>query len=100
MSSAGATILGVGYLIPVIYLVWSKRYGERASANPWGAVGLEWETPSPPPTFNFDIPPTVDHEAYEYTRRDPLAPEAPLAPLAPKAPSPEDGPPPESPGDV
>jgi cytochrome c oxidase subunit 1 len=68
MSSAGATILGVGYLIPMVYLIWSMRYGKRASDNPWGAVGLEWETPSPPPTFNFDEPPTVDHEAYEYTR--------------------------------
>ncbi|MDH3255122.1 MAG: cytochrome c oxidase subunit I [Acidobacteriota bacterium] len=67
MSSAGATVLGVGYLIPMIYLVWSMRYGKRAGANPWGAVGLEWETPSPPPTFNFDETPTVDHEAYEYT---------------------------------
>ncbi len=69
MSSAGATILGVGYLIPVIYLIWSMRYGKRASASPWGAVGLEWETHSPPPTFNFDEPPVVDHEAYEYTKR-------------------------------
>jgi cytochrome c oxidase subunit 1 len=68
MSSAGATILGVGYLIPMVYFIWSMRYGKRASDNPWGAVGLEWETPSPPPTFNFDEPPTVDHEAYEYTR--------------------------------
>jgi len=69
MSSAGATVLGVGYLIPVIYLIWSMRYGQRASANPWGAVGLEWETSSPPPTFNFDEPPVVDYEAYDYTKR-------------------------------
>ncbi|MFQ5527151.1 MAG: cytochrome c oxidase subunit I [Thermoanaerobaculia bacterium] len=68
MSSAGATILGVGYLIPVVYFIWSMRYGKRASANPFGAVGLEWTTPSPPPTFNFDTPPTVDWEAYEYTK--------------------------------
>ncbi len=69
MSSAGATILGVGYLIPMIYFVWSMRYGERASSNPWGAVGLEWETTSPPPSHNFLEPPTVDHEAYDYVRR-------------------------------
>ena len=66
MSSAGATVLGVGYLLPLIYLIWSMRYGERASSNPWGAVGLEWETSSPPPTHNFLEPPTVDHEAYDY----------------------------------
>ncbi len=66
LSSAGATILGVGYLLPLIYFTWSMRYGERASDNPWGAYGLEWETSSPPPTFNFDEPPVVTTEAYDY----------------------------------
>jgi cytochrome c oxidase subunit 1 len=70
MSSAGATILGVGYLIPMIYFIWSMRYGERASSNPWGAVGLEWETTSPPPSHNFLETPTVDYEAYDYTRME------------------------------
>src|SRR6267143_1087244 len=41
MSSAGASILGLGYLLPMVYLVWSMRYGPRASANPWQAKGLE-----------------------------------------------------------
>src|SRR5450755_3669530 len=54
MSTAGATILGLGYLIPLIYLTWSLRYGKDAGDNPWKAKGLEWETTSPPPTFNFD----------------------------------------------
>jgi cytochrome c oxidase subunit 1 len=66
MSSAGASILGVGYLIPLAYLVWSLRYGRRASANPWGATGLEWQTPSPPTTFNFDTTPVVREAAYNY----------------------------------
>jgi cytochrome c oxidase subunit 1 len=66
MSSAGATVLGLGYLIPAIYLVWSMRYGKDASDNPWGAVGLEWETSSPPPVENFDTPPVVTWGAYEY----------------------------------
>ncbi len=66
-SSAGATILGLGYLIPIIYFIWSMRYGERASANPWGAYGLEWEIPSPPPTHNFEETPVVTREAYDYT---------------------------------
>jgi len=66
MSSAGASILGVGYLIPLIYLVWSMRYGPVAGPNPWGAKGLEWETPSPPPTENFDQIPVVTEEAYNY----------------------------------
>ena len=53
LSSAGASILGVGYLIPMVYLAWSLRYGRIVNANPWGAVGLEWTTTSPPPTENF-----------------------------------------------
>ncbi len=67
MSSAGASILGVGYLIPLIYLIWSMRYGPAAGPNPWGARGLEWETPSPPPTENFEEIPVVTEEAYNYT---------------------------------
>ena len=39
MSSAGASILGVGYVLPMIYLIWSMRYGPIASANPWSATG-------------------------------------------------------------
>jgi cytochrome c oxidase subunit 1 len=66
MSSAGASILGAGYLLPMIYMVWSMRYGPRASANPWGAKGLEWETDSPPITENFEKQPVVREEAYAY----------------------------------
>jgi len=67
MSSAGASILGIGYLIPLIYLIWSMRYGPAAGPNPWGARGLEWEVPSPPPTENFEEIPVVTEEAYNYT---------------------------------
>jgi len=68
LSTAGATILGVGYAIPLIYFVWSLRYGPKASGNPWGAKGLEWEkVGSPPITHNFDTIPEVTEEAYNYT---------------------------------
>ena len=66
MSSAGASILGVGYFIPLVYLIWSMRYGPIAGPNPWKAKGLEWTTPSPPPTENFDETPIVTEEAYAY----------------------------------
>jgi cytochrome c oxidase subunit I len=66
MSSAGASILGVGYLLPLGYLLWSLRYGPRAGWNPWEATGLEWQTESPPPTHNFAKVPIVDREVYEY----------------------------------
>jgi cytochrome c oxidase subunit 1 len=70
LSTAGASILGVGYVIPLFYFVWSMRYGKRAPANPWGAVGLEWATSSPPPTENFASPPTVAGGPYDYVNRD------------------------------
>lgn len=66
MSTAGASILGVGYIIPLIYLIWSMRYGKKASSNPWAAFGLEWETSSPPPIENFSQPPVVERDAYAY----------------------------------
>jgi cytochrome c oxidase subunit I len=66
MSSAGASILGIGYIIPLIYLIWSMRYGPVAGPNPWGATGLEWQTTSPPPTENFEEIPLVTEEPYNY----------------------------------
>jgi cytochrome c oxidase subunit 1 len=73
LSTAGASILGLGYFLALIYLLWSLRYGAAAEANPWGAVGLEWEIPSPPPTDNFDKTPVVTHEAYAYDELHPHA---------------------------
>jgi len=66
MSSAGASILGFGYLLPMGYLLWSLVKGKIAPANPWGATGLEWQTQSPPITENFKTTPVVDREAYDY----------------------------------
>jgi cytochrome c oxidase subunit I len=66
LSTAGASILAVGYLLPIVYLLWSLRYGKVAPDNPWQATGLEWRTASPPPTFNFEKAPVVTWEAYEY----------------------------------
>ena len=65
-SSAGASILGVGYLLPMLYLVWSLKYGEVAGNNPWQATGLEWQTQSPPLTENFKEIPIVTQDVYDY----------------------------------
>jgi cytochrome c oxidase subunit I len=70
MSSAGASILAVGYALPLIYLIGSLWYGKRAGPNPWGATGLEWQTPSPPPTDNFAVTPVVTSEPYDYSRQE------------------------------
>jgi cytochrome c oxidase subunit I len=66
LSTAGASILSVGYVLPLGYLLLSLRYGKRAGPNPWRATGLEWQTPSPPPTHNFEETPTIYRAPYEY----------------------------------
>jgi cytochrome c oxidase subunit 1 len=70
LSTAGALVLAVGYFIPAVYFAHSLWRGRAAGPNPWGAVGLEWETPSPPPTHNFDEVPVVTHEAYQFVREE------------------------------
>jgi cytochrome c oxidase subunit 1 len=67
LSTAGASILGVGYVVPLIYLIWAWKYGEPAPPNPWRATGLEWKTSSPPPKHNFEETPVVTWNAYDYT---------------------------------
>jgi cytochrome c oxidase subunit I len=67
MSTAGSSILGVAYLLPFCYLIWSLKNGPIAGPNPWRATGLEWQTPSPPTTFNFDRTPIVTIGPYAYS---------------------------------
>jgi cytochrome c oxidase subunit I len=67
MSTAGASILAVGYVLPMMYLIWSMRYGPIAESNPWPATGLEWQTTSPPPTENFVVTPVVTRDPYEFS---------------------------------
>lgn len=66
LSSAGASILAVAYLLPLFYLGWSLFWGRKAGANPWGATGLEWITPSPPTKHNFERTPVVTLGPYSY----------------------------------
>lgn len=76
LASAGASVLGSGYLLTAGYLCWSLRHGKPAPANPWRATGLEWLTSSPPPKLNFPVPPVVTLPPYSY---DPAAEEELLA---------------------
>jgi len=67
LSTAGASILGFGYLWTALYLIWSIKFGKVVTEkNPWGATGLEWETQTPPIPHNFEATPRVTEEAYAY----------------------------------
>lgn len=73
LSSAGASLLAIGYLMPLGYLLWSLVNGRRAPANPWGATGLEWTVPSPPPKHNFQQQPLVERGPYHYPLEHPAS---------------------------
>jgi cytochrome c oxidase subunit 1 len=70
LSSAGASILAIAYVMPLVYLGWSLLRGKQASANPWHATGLEWRTSSPPPEHNFPRTPVVTDAPYRYNPED------------------------------
>ena len=68
LSSAGAAILAIGYVMPTFYLLYSLGRAGRPRTIPWNATGLEWETTSPPPTHNFETQPVVTEPAYNYEK--------------------------------
>ena len=78
-SSAGAVVLALGYLLPLFYFSYSLRSACRAGANPFGALGIEWQTRSPPPTHNFDRTPVVPEHVYDYAPPGPRPTRAPAA---------------------
>ncbi len=69
-SSCGAGMLGVAYLLPFTYLLWSLRHGAPAGPNPWDATGLEWTVASPPPEAQFRRDPGGDVTALRLPHRD------------------------------
>jgi cytochrome c oxidase subunit I len=68
LSSFGAVMLAVAYIMPLLYFAWSIFRGAKAPSNPWGATGLEWQTPSPPRTENFSSTPVVTSPPYYYPK--------------------------------
>jgi cytochrome c oxidase subunit 1 len=66
LSTAGASVLGFGFMLPIVYLTYAWFFGPRVGSNPFKATGLEWQTSSPPPTENFPEIPVVAVGPYEY----------------------------------
>jgi cytochrome c oxidase subunit I len=66
-STAGASLLAIGFTIILGYLLFALRWGRVASVNPWGSRGYEWDTPTPPPTENFLEQPVYPHGPHDYT---------------------------------
>jgi cytochrome c oxidase subunit I+III len=59
LASIGAGMLGISVLLFLVNVFRSRRSGQVAGDNPWGADTLEWGTSSPPPSYNFVYPPVV-----------------------------------------
>jgi cytochrome c oxidase subunit I len=57
--SAGGLIQGIAVLIFLYNFITSLYRGEVAGHDPWDAWTLEWSTPSPPPSYNFEELPEV-----------------------------------------
>jgi cytochrome c oxidase subunit 1 len=68
LATAGISVLAVGYLFPMLYLVWSLRFGAASEANPLGISSLEWQSSSPPPVENFSTVPILDEDTSEQAR--------------------------------
>jgi cytochrome c oxidase subunit I len=66
-STAGASLLAIGFLMVLGYLLFSLKWGRDSGANPWGSRGYEWKTLSPPPTENFLEQPTYPTAPHDYT---------------------------------
>ena len=66
ISTVGSWMIGIGLFFVLACLLEGFFSGRNASANPWGAKTLEWQTPSPPPHENFEETPKVTGGPYEY----------------------------------
>jgi cytochrome c oxidase subunit 1 len=74
--SVSAFVIGLSMLVFLANVVYSLVFvRKRAPANPWRSKSLEWQTPSPVPVFNFERPPVVDSDPYDYG-----VPPAPVVP--------------------
>ncbi|MGC8510191.1 MAG: cytochrome c oxidase subunit I [Acidimicrobiales bacterium] len=73
-SSISAFLLGFSFLIFAANLVWSLWISpEKAPANPWESLGLEWQTATPIPLHNFDRIPVILADPYHYSEENPPA---------------------------
>ncbi|NND73641.1 MAG: cytochrome c oxidase subunit I [Ilumatobacter sp.] len=59
ISSLGLLLILPGIGLFVLNVWWSRKHGQRAGANPWGADSLEWALPSPPPQQGWTRLPIV-----------------------------------------
>jgi cytochrome o ubiquinol oxidase subunit 1 len=65
VAAGGAGLILIGIVFQILQLVVSIRHRAELrdrTGDPWDGRSLEWATASPPPVFNFAIPPDVSGE--------------------------------------
>jgi heme/copper-type cytochrome/quinol oxidase subunit 1 len=72
LSTFGASMVAISFVLLLINLFRSAKHGEIASANPFNAPSLEWAAPSPPPPYNFAHIPLVTSGHPLWTNKDQL----------------------------
>jgi len=77
LSTVGSWFLAIGFFWAAINLWRSLKLGEKAGDNPWNALTLEWQSPSPPPHENFLVDPVVTTWPYEFKAEAGLTPVRP-----------------------
>ena len=71
ISSISAFFLGASFFLFIINFIWSVYMNPRkAPDNPWNSRGLEWQTATPVPWYNFERIPVVLDDPYHYGERD------------------------------
>jgi cytochrome c oxidase subunit 1 len=66
IATVGSWLLIAGLLHFFGMLFRAAIMGDKATANPWKGVTLEWQIPSPPPLENFETIPTITRGAYHF----------------------------------
>jgi cytochrome c oxidase subunit 1 len=65
--SVSAFVLGASMLVFLANLIWSLVFARiPAEANPWYSKSLEWQVPTPVPSYNFERIPVIDSDPYPY----------------------------------
>jgi len=95
VSTVGAFVLGLSFLLLLVVAVASLRAPATAGNDPWDGRTLEWRTSSPPPVENFAaVPPVHGRDTFwrekhgdRHGRRPTPAPAPPPGPLHLPSPS-------------